>query len=60
MFLELSATFLVSINMPKSERTKIQTLYNDVTNNMFSLPLDIPGFGFHKVGRDRFSITKNK
>jgi cytochrome P450 len=58
MFLELASTFLVSINMPKSERATIQTLYNDITNNIFSLPLDIPGFGFHKVSNDRFFYHK--
>lgn len=49
MFLELASNFLVSMNMPKNERAKIQTLYNDITNNIFTLPLNIPGFGFHKV-----------
>ncbi|XP_061194408.1 cytochrome P450 26A1-like [Saccostrea echinata] len=49
MFLELASTFLVSMDMPKDERKKIQTLYHDITNNLFTLPLNIPGFGFHKA-----------
>lgn len=49
MFLELASVSLVSMDMPKSEKTRIQTLYHEITDNLFTLPINLPGFGFHKV-----------
>lgn len=49
MFLELASVSLVSMDMPKSERARIQTLYHEITDNLFTLPINLPGFGFHKV-----------
>lgn len=46
---ELSAKFLVSSDIDKSLTERLVPLYEDFTSNLFTIPINMPGFGFRKV-----------
>lgn len=46
---EISAKFLISPEIDSSLTKRLVPLYDDFTKNLFSLPINLPGFGFHKV-----------
>lgn len=49
LFMELAAKFLVSVDITKNEKAAMKKHYQDFTDNLFTLPINLPGFGFNKV-----------
>ncbi|CAC5366137.1 CYP26A [Mytilus coruscus] len=46
---EIAAKFLISSDIDKSMTERLVPLYEDFTGNLFTIPINIPGFGFHKA-----------
>ncbi|XP_060076949.1 cytochrome P450 26B1-like [Ylistrum balloti] len=48
LFTEMAAKFLVDIDIPMETNHRIKELYQQFTDNMFSIPINLPGFGLYK------------
>lgn len=49
LFIELSARFLINIDISGDNITKIRDQLDIFSDNIFCLPVNLPGFGFYKV-----------
>ncbi|XP_069139236.1 cytochrome P450 26B1-like [Argopecten irradians] len=48
LFTEMAAKFLVDMKLPIDKNGRIKELYQTFTDNIFSLPINLPGFGLYK------------
>ncbi|XP_060585713.1 cytochrome P450 26A1-like [Ruditapes philippinarum] len=58
LFVELAAKFLINIDIDEADVSELQRHLRTFTDNMFSLPLDIPGFGLNKGMKAKFAMRK--
>ncbi|KAL3865087.1 hypothetical protein ACJMK2_006718 [Sinanodonta woodiana] len=49
LLVELTARFLVNIDLPDATLAEIKNLLDTISNNLFVLPIYIPGTGYHKA-----------
>lgn len=49
LFIELAARFLINIDMGEKDVAVLQEQLDIFSDNIFCLPVNLPGFGFYKV-----------
>ncbi|XP_021357836.1 cytochrome P450 26B1-like [Mizuhopecten yessoensis] len=58
LFTEMAAKFLVDIDILLETNRRIKELYQQFTDNIFSLPVNLPGFGLYKGLRAKKELKK--
>ncbi|KAJ8317605.1 hypothetical protein KUTeg_005509 [Tegillarca granosa] len=58
LFMELAAKFLVSVDLSKNEKKVMKKHYQDFSDNLFTLPINLPGFGFNKALNAKRTLKK--
>ncbi|XP_033757391.1 cytochrome P450 26B1-like [Pecten maximus] len=58
LFTEMAAKFLVDIDLPMDTNRRIKVLYQQFTDNIFSLPINLPGFGLYKGLKAKKELKK--
>ncbi|XP_045189024.2 cytochrome P450 26A1-like [Mercenaria mercenaria] len=58
LFIELAAKFLVNIDINEADVAELQRHLQTFTDNVFCLPFNIPGFGFHKAMKAKIKMRQ--
>lgn len=59
LFVELAARFLINIDISEEDVGQLQRHLQTFTENIFCLPVNLPGFGFYKVHRNSCCLNTN-
>ena len=52
MTLVAAARLMLGLEVDSKKGAEMSCVFQDFLNNIMTIPFDIPGFGFHKVGMD--------
>ncbi|KAK3095665.1 hypothetical protein FSP39_017375 [Pinctada imbricata] len=58
LFTDLAARYLVSMDIAAEDNLRMKELFQIFSDNLFTFPVNLPGFGFHKALRAKAELKK--